>query len=228
MQAAPGVYVIGAVASRAYLLGGVELTLIDAGGPGSAGRVLRAMARLEHRPQDLTRILLTHVDLDHVGGLGPLVEASGARVYAHPAAFERLAEGRVPRGDRGLSSAWALLRGLFVLPRRIEMQGEPLDDGAALPVLGGLRVVYTAGHSPDHVVYSLEQPRLIFAGDLLEARRGHLEACPGPGAAARQETVLALRRLASLDPLGILPGHGPAYRDNIALRLVRLAEILEE
>ncbi len=228
MQVSPGVYAVGAVGSTAYLLGGIELTLVDAGGPGSAGRVLRAVEWLEREPRDLTRILLTHVDLDHMGGLGPLVEATGAHVYAHPTAFERLGAGGVHWGGHGLSSAWALLRGAFVLPRRVELAGEPLDDGATLPVLGGLRVIYTAGHSPDHVVYYLEQPRLVLAGDLLEVRRGHLEALPAQGAAAREETVIALRRLAGLDPLGVFPGHGPTYRDNIALRLVRLAEILEE
>jgi glyoxylase-like metal-dependent hydrolase (beta-lactamase superfamily II) len=228
MQVAPGVYAIGAVGSTAYLLGGIELTAVDAGGPGSAPRILRQVRQLERQPRDLTRILLTHVDLDHVGGLPDLVEATGARVFAHPAAFDLLAAGRVAWGDRGLSSAWALVRGAFTRPRRAQMAGEPLVDGMVLPILGGLRAIFTGGHSEDHVVYFLEQSRLVLAGDLLEARRGHLEAFPGQGALRREETVIALRRLAELDPLGILPGHGPVYRDNIALRLIRLAEILEE
>lgn len=228
MQVAPGVYAIGAVGSMVYLLGGIELTLVDAGGPGSAPRVVRYLQRLGHEPRDLTRILLTHADLDHVGGLPALVEATGARVLAGPRTLERLAAGDVPRGDRGLGSAWALLRGAFSRPRRVQMAAEPLADGVGLPVLGGLRTVYTGGHSPDHVAYFLDQPRLLLAGDLLEARGGQLRAFPGQGAAAREETVIALRRLADLDPLGVLPGHGPIFRNTIALRLARLAEILEE
>jgi len=228
MQVAPGVYAIGAVGSTVYLLGGVELTLVDAGGPGSVPRVLQYLQRLEHQPRDLTRVLLTHADLDHVGALPALVEATGARVYADPLTFERLAAGTVPPGGHGLGSIWALVRGAFSRPRRVQMEAEPLTDGMVLPVLGGLRAIFTGGHSPDHVAYFLEQSRLILAGDLLEARRGQLQAFPGRGDAAREETVVALRRLAGMDPLGVLPGHGPVYRDHIALRLVRQAEILEE
>lgn len=227
MQVAPGVYAIRAVSSTAYLIGGVELTLIDTGGPGSARRILSYIQRLEHGPRDLTRILLTHVDLDHVGGLSALLEATGARVMAHPEALRRIRAGQVPRGERGLSSTWATLRRLFA-PVRPLAAGEPIADGTVLPVLGGLEAIWTGGHTPDHMVYFLEQPRLLFSGDLLQVGRGHILPVPGPAPAERTQTVGALRRLAELDPLVVLPGHGPPYRDNIALRLVRLAEILEE
>ncbi len=227
MQVAPGVYAIRAVSSTAYLIGGVELTLVDTGGPGSARRILSWIRRLEHSPRDLTRVLLTHVDLDHVGALPAMLEATGARVMAHPDALRRIRGGEVPRGERGLSSTWAALRHLFAPVRPLAV-GEPIADGAVLPVLGGLEAIWTGGHSPDHVVYFLAQPRLLFSGDLLQVGRGHLQAVPGAAPADRTQTVAALRRLAGLDPLVVLAGHGPPYRDNIALRLVRLAEILEE
>jgi len=226
MQVAPGVYAVRAVGSTAYLLGGIQLSLVDAGGPGSAPRILSYIRRLEHQPRDLTRIFVTHVDLDHAGGLAALAAATGARVYAHPEALPRLASAQLPRGDRGLSSTWVAFRCLFSPTGPIT--AEPLADGARYPILGGLEAIFTGGHSPDHVVYFLRQGRLLLTGDLLIAERGHLQAHAGPTAAERAEMVLALRRLADLDPLAILPGHGPVYRDNIAVRLVRLAEILEE
>ncbi len=227
MQAAPGVYAIRAVGSTAYLLGGIALTLVDTGGPGSTPRILDTIRRLARQPHDLTRILLTHVDLDHAGALTGLVEATGARVYAHPEGVRRIAAGDVPRGEHGLRSSWVALRRLFAPVRPVAV-GEPLADGAVLPVLDGLEVIFTGGHSPDQTVYFLRQPRVLLAGDLLRNERGRLEAAPGPTPAERAQTVVALRRLAVLDPLAILPGHGPTYRDNIAVRLIRLAEILEE
>lgn len=226
MQVAPGVYAIRAVGSMAYLLGGVELSLIDTGGPGSASRVLRYIRRLERDPRDLSRIMLTHVDLDHIGALAALVEATGARVYAHPEALRRIVAGDVPAGERGWRSSLARLRRLFS-PTGPIAGGEPLADGMVLPVLGGVEAIFTGGHSPDHVVYFLPRSRLLWSGDLLQVSRSHLEALPGPTALEREQTVAALRRLADLDPLVVLPGHGPAFRDNIALRLIRQAEILE-
>lgn len=227
MQVAPGVYAIQAVGSTVYLLGGIQLTLVDAGGPGSAPRVLRHVRRLEHAPQDLTRILLTHVDLEHVGGLAALVAATGSRVYAHPLALRRLQAGQIPGGERGWRSRLVALRGLFARRGAIP-PAEPLQDGALLPILGGVEALHTGGHTPDHAVFLVRQPRLLLTGDLLQVSRGHLQALPGPTARERGQTVAALRRLAALDPLAILPAHGPPYRDNIALRLVRLAEVLEE
>ena len=226
MQVAPGVYAIQAVGSMAYLLGGVDLSLIDTGGPGSASRILRYIRRLERDPRELTRILLTHVDLDHVGTLAALVRATGARVHAHPEALRRVFAGNIPTGQRGWRSTVTRLRRVF-FPVGPVAEGEPLADGLELPVLGGLEAIFTAGHSPDHVAYFLRRSRLLWAGDLLRVSRGHLEAVPGPTPRQRQQTVAALRRLAGLDPLVVLPGHGPAFRDNIALRLVRQAEILE-
>lgn len=227
MQAAPGVYAIRTVGCTVYLLGGIELTLIDAGGPGSARRILSVIRRLEHRPQDLARIFLTHVDLDHVGGLAALVAATGARVFAHPEALRRLAAGDIPRGERGIRSSLVALRRLFA-SAAAPPTGEALADGMELNILGGLDVIFTAGHSPDHVAYFLRQSRLVLAGDLLIVQRRHLQPQPGPTPEERAQTVLALRRLAALNPLAVLPAHGLPYRNNIPLRLVRLAEILEE
>ncbi len=227
MQVAPGVFAIRAVGSMVYLLGGAELSLVDAGGPGSAPRIVRYIRSLERQPRDLACILLTHVDMDHVGGILDLVAATGARICAHPDALRRLETGQIPRGERGLRSTLVALRRLFVRSTRLELAAEPLDDGALLPTLGGLQVIHTGGHSLEHTVFFARQSRLLFSGDLLRVSRGHLEAVPGPTPNRRQEMVAALRRLADLDPLAVLPGHGPAYRNNIALRLIRLAEILE-
>lgn len=227
MQVAPGVYAIRAVGSMAYLLGGIELTLVDTGGPGSARRILGYLRQLERQPRDLTHIFLTHVDLDHTGALAALAEATGALIYAHPVALRRALTGDIPRGERGLRSSWVALRRLFS-PVRPVAAGEALTDGQRFPILGGLEAIFTGGHSPDHIVYFLSQSRLVLAGDLLQVRAGHLQAVPASTPAGRAQTVIALRHLANLDPLAILPGHGPVYRNNIALRLARLAEILEE
>ncbi len=225
MQTAPGIYAVRAAGSMAYLLGGAELTLVDAGGPGSAPRILGAIRRLERQPRDLTRILLTHVDLDHAGALAPLVAATGARVYAHPLAVRRIQAGDVPQGERGLRSRLAGVLRVFFRVRPVP--AEPVADGDVLPILGGLEAIYTGGHSPDHVVYFVRQSRLLLSGDLLEVSRRHLQALPAPTPLGREQTVAALRHLADLDPLAVLPGHGAAYRDNISVRLIRLAEILE-
>ena len=225
MQVAPGVYAIGTAGSTVYLLGGAELSLIDAGGPGGERRVIRYVRRLGREPRDLARILLTRADLDHAGALAALVRATGAAVYAHPAALPRLAAGDLARGGHGWRSWLAWLR--RPLSPAGPVAAQAVADGAVFPALGRLEALLTAGPSPDHVVYFLRPSRLLLAGDLLRVQRGRLEVGPVPGAAAAHEMVVALRRAAALDPRAVLPAQGGVWRDNVALRLVRLAEIME-
>src|SRR5215204_6321754 len=58
------------------------LTLIDSGLPGSARKILKYISNLGYAPTDLKRILITHADFDHIGGLAALKKMSGARVFS--------------------------------------------------------------------------------------------------------------------------------------------------
>src|SRR6185436_3349952 len=58
-------------------------TLVDTGLPGQLDAIAAALADAGVRVADLKQIILTHQDIDHVGSLHDLVQASGARVLAH-------------------------------------------------------------------------------------------------------------------------------------------------
>ena len=92
MEIIPNVHLVPKTVANPYLLIDPDgLTLIDAGLPGSHKKILRYMAGLGCAPGDLKRILITHADFDHVGGLAPLKKATGARVYASPVEAQALA-----------------------------------------------------------------------------------------------------------------------------------------
>lgn len=83
MEIIPNVHLIPNVMANPYLIVDADgLTLIDTGMPGSHKKILKYITDLGHLPSDLKRIILTHSDLDHVGGLAALKKASGARIYA--------------------------------------------------------------------------------------------------------------------------------------------------
>src|SRR5947208_2623019 len=48
----------------------------------------------------------------------------------------------------------------------------PIEDGDVLPVLGGLEVIHTPGHTAGSVCLYAARDRLLFVGDALECRRG--------------------------------------------------------
>lgn len=57
-------------------------TLVDTGVPGQEEAITVAMANAGIGIGDVRRIILTHHDLDHVGSLHALVQASGAETLS--------------------------------------------------------------------------------------------------------------------------------------------------
>ncbi len=81
----PDVYQITYRAANVFLLVEDELTLIDTGYRGTAAKVMSLVSRLGRKPEDLKLVVLTHCHPDHIGSLGVLKKATGARVFAHAA-----------------------------------------------------------------------------------------------------------------------------------------------
>ena len=81
--------------------------------------------------------------------------------------------------------------------------------------LGGttLRALHTPGHASDHICFYLEAERAIFAGDVV-AGFGTVVISP-PGGNLR-DYMATLRRLRSLEPVRLYPGHGPVVEDGVA------------
>src|SRR2546429_572823 len=81
--------------------GAEGLTLVDAGLPGQADAIAQAVAEAGGSLQDLRRIVLTHQDIDHVGALHDVAEASRAGAAGG-------ARGRPPRSTcRPRPAPWA-------------------------------------------------------------------------------------------------------------------------
>ncbi|HLH73275.1 MAG TPA: MBL fold metallo-hydrolase [Chloroflexota bacterium] len=89
-----------------------------------------------------------------------------------------------------------------------------LDDGATIASeLGEIAILSTPGHADDHLSFWLASQRLLFAGDLV-AGVGTVVLSSSPGALSAY--LASLRRLISLGPLTILPGHGPIVPNGVA------------
>src|SRR5690606_8006202 len=65
-------------------------TLIDAGFPRDAKTILAALAAQRIPFHQVRRILVTHADLDHTGGVAAIKRATGARVVCHTVEKEYL------------------------------------------------------------------------------------------------------------------------------------------
>ncbi len=171
-----------------YLVDGM---LVDTGCAHTAPELLRALAGTPVR-----RIVNTHTHEDHIGADGLLQrQQPDLPIHAHPLALTVLAD---PRRAQPLHPYRRLFWG-WPEPA----QASPLADGEIVHTLHHtFRVLYTPGHSPDHLCLYEEQRRWLFSGDLFV---GGQDRALRAGCDIWQ-IIASLKRAAAL-PAGVLfPG----------------------
>jgi glyoxylase-like metal-dependent hydrolase (beta-lactamase superfamily II) len=234
MRIADGVYVLPIHRGSQGTEGFLNLTLIldeqegaalvDAGLPGHAEAIGAALPDAGIGVRDLRRIIFTHQDLDHIGSGAALVRQSGARVIAHPADTPYIEGELTPlKPTPEMLEQRPQMREVL---ERLEPVGvdELLEDGERLDLAGGLRVIFTPGHTPGHTSLYLERSKVLIAGDALTAEGGSLKG-PNPSATLdTAEAARSVRRLAELDVETVVCYHGGVVDEDANGQLQRVVE----
>lgn len=195
--------------TTAYL---VDHMLVDTGCAHSAPELVHALS-----DDPLIRIVNTHSHEDHIGGNGPLQRGRvGLEILAHPLALPVLA---APRREQPLQ---AYRRVMWGWPE--PSIGHAVSDGEVIETAHHrFQVLYTPGHSPDHLcLFELEQGWL-FTGDLFVGGRDR---------ALRADfdiwqIIASLKRIAELPSTMMFPGSA-RVRDNPAEALNGKVTYLEQ
>jgi glyoxylase-like metal-dependent hydrolase (beta-lactamase superfamily II) len=199
-------------------------TLVDAGLPDQTEVISAALGEAGIGVSDLSRIIFTHQDLDHVGSGAVLARQSGARVMAHSAEAPYI-DGRL----RPLKPTPEMLEQrphMREVLERLEPVGvdEQLENDARLELAGGTQVIFTPGHTPGHISLYLERSKTLIAGDALTAEAGHLNG-PYPLATPDMRTAIeSIRRLADLDVDTIICYHGGVVSEDANGQLRRVIQ----
>ena len=195
--------------TTAYLIDGL---LIDTGCAHSAAELARALAG-----ERLIGVVNTHSHEDHIGANGRLQrERPGLAIRAHPLAVPVLAD---PHGRQALHVYRRILWG-WPAPS----QGQPVCDGDVVETeRHRLQVVYTPGHSPDHICLYEADQGWLFTGDLFVGGRDR---------SMRADydvwgIIASLKRVAALPATMLFPGSA-RLRDNPAVELAAKIAYLEE
>lgn len=142
-----------------WLYQGAEGTfIVDPGPTASIPTLLEGLEGVD----EIDYILLTHIHLDHSGGIGHLMEHyPDAKIVVHP------------KGVKHLVDPTRLWEGsLDVLKNVAEIYKEPkpIDEdmifkGDMVPFGSGIRVIQTPGHASHHLCFKYQD--IFFAGELL-------------------------------------------------------------
>jgi glyoxylase-like metal-dependent hydrolase (beta-lactamase superfamily II) len=201
---------------KAHLVLEPELSLIDCGYAGSVPGIRRGIVTHGREPNELRRVVVTHGHPDHAGGARELAEG-GAEILIHPADAERLKvtwRDVVRRPSRGH---------VFAAMTPEPPQVHPIEDGDVLPLLGGLRVVHTPGHTPGSVCFYGPRDRVLFVGDTLQRRFGRVSFASRLYSDDYATARRSVKRLAELDVQTIVFSHFAALEEGAAETLARLA-----
>lgn len=221
MEILPGLHSVNLLGCRGYLICERDLTLIDTGLPGSRRRLERYLARIGRSLDELRRIIVTHAHPDHIGAVRELGADTDSEVYLHPADLEAL--------KVTLREAWSERDGAKLLAyfTRTPHASEPAEDGDELPVLGGLRVVHTPGHTPGSICLYAPRHRLLFTGDMLQVIRRRVTFASSIFSADIAQARASVARLARLDVETIAFAHYAPWSDDANGVLAALAERAE-
>jgi glyoxylase-like metal-dependent hydrolase (beta-lactamase superfamily II) len=235
VQVTPGLHLVDGMENgvvNAYVWERLDggLTLIDAGMPADAPKILAFLQTLGHARLD--RIIVTHGDIDHVGGLAAIQAASGAQVICH-AVEKAVVEGRERRvmGNSLVARAYGPLFDFvtraFLRYRPVQRVDELVLDKQML--VEGLQVVHVPGHTPGQIALFQPQHGILIAADALNNRNDKLGL---PSAIATPRMDLAkdsIRKLAALKGVQIVCfGHGMPITQNAAERLQAFAASLDK
>ncbi|MFB6188743.1 MAG: MBL fold metallo-hydrolase [Halapricum sp.] len=197
------------------------LTLVDAGTPFSRRRLILGLDRAGYSPSNIDRVLVTHYDFDHVGGLGRL-QRLDATIYAGtPDARLITGKGKPDwRTHKGFSQR---LTAPF-----LSSPSDPVETVEDGDTVGSFTVYHTPGHTPGHVCYVSEDHSVAFLGDLVREDDGRLEPSPWIMSDDTDQVRASIRRLADEVPDFEVAamGHGVPFREGGRDRLHELADRL--
>jgi glyoxylase-like metal-dependent hydrolase (beta-lactamase superfamily II) len=222
-----------------YLVEGERPVLVETGAQSSVDVLLASLAALGVGPNDLAGVVVTHIHLDHAGGVGDVAAAfPNATVYVHEKGARHLAD-----PTRLVASA-ALVYGdlLDSLYGRLTPTPQDrlhvLEDLEEIDLGGGraLVAVDSPGHAKHHLALHDTGSGILFAGDAVGVRLpdvGVLRPATPPPDFDLLQARHSLARFAERSPTGIALAHYGLLDDPAALLaeadevLVSWAEVAE-
>lgn len=217
------------------LKGDNELILIDCGYPDSVPEIENEMNKIGLSLNQLTKIIITHHDHDHIGALREIKEQYPAveilcsheealyitgqrkslRLQQAEAIQDTLPESEKEGGKQFQS---------FIASIRKVDDVTVINTGDILPFCSGIKVVDTKGHMPGHISLYVEKEKTLIAGDALVVENKKLCMAMPQFVLDTQDAQDSIRNLQNYDIEKIICYHGGLYDSNVKESLKEIIE----
>ncbi|MCR8845867.1 MBL fold metallo-hydrolase [Paenibacillus sp. SC116] len=214
-----------------------NLLLVDAGYPGQLPLLEEALRKLGKSTKQITNIIITHQDMDHIGSLPDIVKESELDIEVlsspvempyiqgdktllklTPEAIKQAEASLPPQLPEQWRSAF-----LFLLnnPPRAHVH-RTLQDGEQLSYCGGLTVIPTPGHTPGHISLYHQSSKTLIAGDAMVVAEGQLFGPDAMHTLDLRTAYNSLHQLAQYDIDTVICYHGGMYTGDANQRIAEL------
>ncbi|MBH8597274.1 MULTISPECIES: MBL fold metallo-hydrolase [unclassified Thermoactinomyces] len=212
-----------------------EMILIDCGYPNSGDHLEKAAEQAGVSLSGLTRVIVTHHDLDHAGALSGLKKKyPHIEIIAHE--LERpYIEGK--KKSLRLEQAEAMLAVIkneekadaerfisFLQTYEPATVDRTVVAGERLPWCGGIEIVHTPGHMPGHISLYLLFSKTMIAGDAVVVEHGRLNIANPQYTLDMEEALRSVRRLLDYDIDHLICYHGGTFHGDIKNALKQLIQ----
>lgn len=208
-----------------------EMLLIDCGYEGSLELLSVAMEKNNLDINDLTGIIISHDDIDHLGGLFEIKEACPAvKVYSSsieaPYVSGEQKSLRLQQSEDVFETlpleyrTWALeFQNSLKAIRRISVD-HMLDVDTAYDE--NINIVHTPGHTPGHISLYIPAIKTLIANDALVIENGELEIANPQYTLDINQAIASIKKLSSLEINTLYCYHGGMVADHILEKLQKL------
>ncbi|ADZ09921.1 beta-lactamase domain protein [Methanobacterium lacus] len=199
-----------------------NMVLVDVGYGGQLDTLKNAFNKEGVDFNKVNKVIITHQDLDHFGGLGDLVDASNNSidVMTHEddkpyiqgeKPLVRLNENflnMLPEDRRNM------VKQMYKNFRTVNVD-TTLQDEEELDLVGGITVIHTPGHTPGHICLYHHPSKTLIVGDAMNIIDGTLQ---GPRKDILMEedyrvALKSLKKLEKFDAENIITYHGGLYKN---------------
>ena len=211
-----------------------EATLVDTGIPGQLDALRGETEKAGVDFESISRIILTHQDIDHIGGLPEILRAREGKieVLAHEEDKPYI-EGDKPLVKMNRERLAQMMEALSE-PQRQQLErifsappsgkvNRILRDGEQLPLQGGIEVIHTPGHTPGHLSLFVKKARFLIAGDELRVEKGELVGPSERATPDMEKANASLRKLTGYPIDYVLCYHGGLYGPNASEKIAELS-----
>jgi hydroxyacylglutathione hydrolase len=222
MEITSGIHQVNGIrGANCYLvITGSRMLLIDTGMPGNGKKIINYIKGLGRNPADMSWVILTHADIDHIGSAAEMKKMVGVKLAIHAN------DAPILSGKRGFKNVRGPLGVLFKLMALL-MRFQAVEPDVLLKSnseMDGFKIIHTPGHTRGSICLYLPG-KVIFVGDALRS-----DSKGNPQLPARNFSVDMRQAKASLIALSelefdiLLPGHGAPVIGKASTKLKELVE----